>query len=455
MAGSPTEAEVQTQWTNAIDVLESFRVHADDTQAVAAGKLDVLEQSLEGDFTPAGIGSAAANFRSGLSGLIDPSVVREFLDPILFEYAKVISNDAGGDTFGGGYTTTDEILQAMYDFFVAQVPDTTIETRGITFGSPAITTAVGDGVLSRLTLDENNYELEACTVEKKHFRCRSDQNSGTLKFAEVFEHLGSAASLDNLLKGSTGSGVTSTTTIRSRHAGGGEGGSLLTNGSFSTFTASATPQFNGWDETLGGAAVQGDITQDTTNFYRSFPGASTDASLKIAMNSAGDNIVLTQPLVKLNTQQLRRDRPYFLRVMWNGTVGSAVGGTIKMRLGSQEVTVAVAQSGWVELLVPLDQNSWFNNFNQDTFGIDLEVDAMTAGFVLFDDMILCEMDLIDGTYWNLRLNDAAPTAWLVDDEITVTDSYDVAFGNGTLQYYLFLAYGRYLPHSGTPTIADP
>lgn len=467
MAGPATEVQVQTQWKAAVDILETFRVHADDTlvKSDGTGKLAVLEDALKGQFTPGAMSAAADNFREGLSALLSPALVRSFLDPVFQEYGKVIDGDVGGDTFGGGYATVDQILEALYEFFIANT--ISIETRGITFdAAPAITAGgIGDGVLTRLTVDENNREIEACTVEKKHFRCRADQNSGTEKYAEVFEVLGQQLSKDNLLKGTTGRGPGTGETITSRHAGGGDdGGSLLDNGSFNTFDDDNSPEkFSSWDEVFAGGATAAAVGQDTVNTYRGVPGEedADQGSLELTLGNAAHTVTLRQTLENLTSGSLRRDRPYLLRAMVRKDTGvTAVGGSFWLRLGSQalETTIVSIGAGWQEIIMPVGQNSWFNNFNQDKADggmVEVEWTGGTTGTLLIDDMVLHEMDLIDGLYHSLRLNDAAPTAWLVDDEITLTDTFDVGFGNGKLQYYTQLGYGRYLPHLGSPTITDP
>jgi len=462
MSGSPSEAEVQAQWTAAVDILEVFRVHADGTQAAAAGKFDVLEQLLEGEYTPAGVANAIAAYRSGLSDLISPATVRTFLDPIIREYGKVIDTDGGGDTFGGGYATIDQILVAMYEFFVAQGTDTTVASREIVYGSPSAGGSnIGNGALSRLSVDENSYGLEATHVEKKHFRCRLDQNSGAQEEAEEWEFLGSRASQDSLLKGSTGSGTLFARTIKSRNAGGGGGedggsGSLLSNGSFSTFTTTTEEKFTGWEQSYSVMTASG-VTSSAT-VYRSFPGEPTALSCELTVTGGSTNrITMKQTLANMNASQLRSDRPYFLRCMVKDGAVAAAGGNFIMRLGSQSTTLAAGDvtGSWQEVIIALNANCWFANFNEDPFDVEIEWTGGTGGSILIDDMIFCEMDLIDGTYWNLRMNNASPTPWLVDDVFSATESGGT-IPTGKLQYYLFMAYGRYMPSTtGTPVITEP
>lgn len=450
MSGTPTEAEIQSQWTKAVDVLESLRNFADGTLAVAGGKFDVLEQALEGDYTPAELSTWVNTIRGGLSDLLTPNVASAMLTPILREYAGILAADATGG-YGSGFRSMGELKRALYEWFVAN--SLTVESRAITYDTSATAGAgnVGNGAMSRLTVDENGFNLEACHVEKKTFRCRADQNSGTEENAEVFEFVGEAASFDALLRASFGSGESARTTLVSRHAGSGNGGSLLTNASFSEFTSTNSPKFTGWTET---AVPASSIDQDTVNYYRAHPGSQTSAALEITGGLG--TVTLTQSLANMRVRRLDADRPYVLRVMVNKTVGTASGGTFTIRMGSVEVDTAIASigSGWQEILVPLDATCWFRSFNQDPFTVEIEWASSTSGTLLVDDVIFAPLDLIDGTYWFLRGKATTHTPWLVDDTLTFTDTGG-APATGKVQWWLWVAGFGYLPSSGTPTFADP
>ncbi len=102
-----TRAEIETQWQNAVDILEKTRVFADGTVGID-NELDTLYSSLRGDVTPDRLSAAGEEYRRGLSDLLDPSRVRDFLDPILREYANRIIT-----TFGAGYETLDNLMTAL------------------------------------------------------------------------------------------------------------------------------------------------------------------------------------------------------------------------------------------------------------------------------------------------------------------------------------------------------
>ena len=455
MAGTPSEAEIQTQWKNAVNILEKFRAHVDDVHAGTGNLWDTLEQSLEGEYTPVELANFVRAFRQGCSNLITPAQAQAAITPILFEYAARIDADATGTQgFGSGYRSPDALFRALYDWFVAK--SYTIKSRTITYDTSATAggSNVGNGAMSRLTVDENNFNLEACTVEKKLFKCITDQNTGVEEGGEVFEVIGEASSFDAVSRSAFGSGAAANTTIVSRHAGQGAGGSLLSNSSFSEFTSGASPEFSGWTES---AVPANSIDQDTSNFYRSHPGASVDASLELTGGLG--TITLKQKLSAMRVRRLDPDTPYVLRVMANADIGTAAsGGTLTVRMGSHEldtdVDATIVGNGWVEVILTIGQDSWPRVFNEDDFDVEIEWSSSTSGTLLIDDVIFAPMDLVDGTYWFLRQNAASPTSWLIDDILAFTDTGG-APATGKLQWWLMVAGFGYLPSSGTPTITDP
>lgn len=461
---TPSEAEIRTQWVNIVDVLETNRAFADETMFTAGGPVDVLEQSLEGDYIPPGVSAMLGQFRATHAGMVSPSFARFALEPVIREYARILSAETGTDGFGAGYRTLAPAFRALQDYFRAK--SYTVESRAITYDTSPTAggSNVGDGTVSRLTVDENADNLEFCHVERKLLRCRSDQNTGAFEQAEVFECLGSQSTPDGLQRAVTGgpnsshlfgSGAAGSVFLTSKHAGGGRGGSLLVNSSFSTFSSGAPGT---WSITYTGDGDANDLSQNTTTFYRGHPGASTDAALEIIASSGG-TITLTQPLTSMRQRRIDPDVPYFLRLMYHRTGGSGTDadGTLKIRMGTNEKTVTLsAQSGWNELVVDFDENCWPRNFNEDPFAVDIEWDGATAGAtLLIDDVIFCPWDLWDGTYWCIRGNDATHVPWLVDDILEVSDSGGLP-ATGKLQYWLWLAGLGYLPSTtGTPTITDP
>ncbi len=445
VAGTPSESELRTQWTNTVAVLERLRAFVDGSTYLAdAGAFDTLMQSLEGTYTP-GIAGAMAATRATVSESLSPSAARSYLEPILFEYGRLIG-------FGGAYTDAPSLARALYEHMHANTQ--TVESRAITYDTSftAGGSNVGNGACSRLTVDWNGYNLEACTVEKKILRCRRDQNTGADENAEEFEIIGAAASPDNLLVSSYGSGISAR--IRSHHAGTGVGGSLLNNSSFDTYSASATNKFQNWVASGAGAAS---IAQDTTNYYRTNPSTSVNGALE--MTGGAGTITLTQTLANMRQRTLNPEVPYFYRVMLNKTLGSpgASGGTVTIRMGGSSASISIASlgSGWQELLITPGAASWPRDFNADPMQVEIEWSSSTSGKLLVDDAIFAPWDLVDGTYWFLRGNASSHTPWLVDDTLDVTDTGG-APATAKVQWWFWRAGLGYLPSTtGTPTVTEP
>ncbi len=452
MSGTPTEAEIQTVGTNLFDILEQFRIRADGW-AAAGGELDVLEQSLEGEYLPS-LSSVTAAFRTGLSDLVSQAQALAFIEPLIDEYARFISTNQGSGTGSlAGTDNTAAKFRAIYDHMVAN--SLTVESRNIAHDTSATAggSNVGTGAMHRVVVDENAFELEACAVEKKLFRCVQDQNTGVKEEAEVFSVEGEAPSRDGLgvnkagVAGQLGSG--SLGTMVSLHAG---STSQLQNGSFSSYTLGSTPAFPQWDLSTGTVPTQTVVAGET---YRSFPGDSLNAGMKMSANA---KMVQTLANTRLSGT-FDPATPYFCRLMYK--IFSSCDGALTLRVGG--VSEAVADltgvgTDWVELKIgtTTPKDVWSKNFIQDGFDIEIELSSNTTGYVVIDDAIFAPYTLIDGTWWALRQTHAtAPLPWLLDDTLEFTETGG-APGTAEIQYWLYRSGLGYLPHTtGTPTWPEP
>lgn len=448
--GQVTEPEIQSMWTNAVDILEKHRVYADAT-ARDEGELDVLVKSLEGTYAP-GVSNAAADFRALISSPLNPGVIRGFFVPLLLEYMKFISED--GTVTLASATDVPTMMQALYDHMINN--NLTIESRLIGHDITATKTTtregviVGTGDIQRLFVDYRGYEIENCTIERKNFRCIQDQNTGSKEHAELFTVQGEAPPPDQLgrnaadVLGHLGTGNQGR--IRALHAGTSDGGSRLRNSSFSTYDVAATDDFDGWAFT--GTTVP---TQDTSDFYRSHPNASTDGSMLFSANAK-----MTQTLAKMRFSGSGFDPsvPYFCRIMWKRL--SSADGTLTLRLGSSSEAITLAGTNWTELFIgnTTAKDQWPRNFNEDGFTVEIELSGNTTGTLLVDDAVLSPYTLIDGTWWAIKQSATVPLPFLFDDVLHVTDTGG-APATGELQYWLHRAGMGYLPAAVTDTWPDP
>ena len=441
-----SEANLQSQWAAWIDLIETGRVYLDDTMLTLLAAIDT-ELANGGDYTVRGLTAASADYRASAATLISPARVIEALEPILFEYNKLITDDAtAGDGFGG-YRDLAQIMRALYEHFVNN--SLTVESRNITYDTATPGGAnVGNGTIRRLTVDENGFDLEACTApEKKRWRCRSDASTGVQQEAEVFEVLGATQAPDDLNREGFGSGISIRTFLTSKHAGGGGGGSLLRNGSFSTFTDHATtPTLNGWVINSGGATFDA----ETTIVYRDAPGITTSQSLK---QTAAFEI--EQLASSFRNTQLDQDTPYFYRVMVYKVSGATGNITLTWGSKSQVFTLgAMTNDAWNECVIDFDADCWFRSFNKKDLSVKITGDTISGTFYL-DDAILAEWDQVDGTYWITCPNAAVHVPWQVDDYFEFDDSGGLP-ETAKIQYYLWLTGLGYLPSTtGTPTFTEP
>ena len=434
MSGSPTVGEVDA-------MLQAYAAIKYDTwnygNGTLLGKLDTLEQALEGDYAP-GLAAWTNRVRAAVANAHDQSdLIR-----IVREYGKLA---------GSPYATSSNTAGLHRDVWLYWNDNSkTVESRAITYATPSANGSnTGDGLLSRLTEDARGNELESARgIELKTAECVVDQHTGGDRHAEVFRVYGANAPIDSLGGDSSG-GVW---TLPSRHAGtDAAAGSLLRNSSFQTTTASGsvTTLFPGW--TLDTTT---DISQSvlTAEGFREIPRVSGVHSLK-----ADGNFTCSQKLSVRNLS-VSKNVPYVLRLMWNREEGSG-DGTVAIRLGSQTTSVAMAaQTGWNELLLPIDTNLWYENWVEDEADVQVSLASNTSGYVLFDDVIFAPMTPIDGTWYFLRGGAtpwAAANATLPEgDKFTWTDTGG-AYGTGKIQSVWVREFGYSLPNSGTPSVADP
>lgn len=429
---SPTAAEIVTQLKGVVDILEEWRKFGEVNAKNFVSMEDTLVQSLEGDFSDQVL-DGIASIRSTLAAGIAPPAVQAAIAPLLRDWARhIMSRPEITDPFA--------ILDYMYRYFADN--SLTIQTRAISFGSFAPGGSnVGNGTVLRVTTDARNYPIENVNVEAKTLLCVADQNTGTQKEEENFAALGSPPGRDALQV--SGSGSTSTVAMASSR------NSLLLNSSFDSFsgTASSPTDISSWTSSV--TVNSTNYTFDSTNYYRTTPGVTTNYALNLKVTAN-----LTQKL-SLRGTRLDPTVPYMLQVAWNRQVGSA-SGTLLTRMGAQSNSVSVsAQTGWQILRTPttFGQNNWYRNFDEDALDIAIEW-TRTGGELLIDDVLFIPGQQFNGS-WVFAVPNAtgatAHVAFLRDDTFTVTDTAT----DSKIQKWLWRGFNAYLPSSGSPTYTDP
>lgn len=437
---TPSQAEIETYWKAAVDCLEDARSNADGT---LVGNIDTVQQAAKGDYI-ASLGAQAVDaWRLALAGVVTREIAAAMLTPVMLEYGKFVGSP------GAARGDVRRCLADVYRYWHANTR--TVKSRNGTFGAASAGSNTGDGTWSRLTVDENGYQLGAWTPEVKTARCVRDGNTGGRRHAEEWILYGKSASRDALAASSHGSGLQRT--VYSRHAGDGDGGSLLLNGAFSDYNASGstTTKYPGWTITTSAS----NVAVQTSTVYRGFPGSDenttggpTARSVEI---TADDGI--TQRLTVKGTS-LVPDVPYFLRVMLMRK--SSATGTVTLAFGAQTATQALGSltnNVWAELPLTIGTKCWPINAYESNLDIGISVASLATGTFYVGDIILSPWDYLDGTYYMLR---GGATAWKQNDSHTFTDTGGAA-ADAKLQYWLQWAFPDfYLPSTtGTPTVADP
>lgn len=435
----PTQAEVETYWKAVVDVLEDDRASADGT---IVGNLNTAQQAMEGDYVAVMGAASLATWRGVRSGALTRDAAAAMLTPVVHEYAKFIASPGAGRDLG-------RCLADLYVYWKEN--NRTLKSRNISYASGSMGGSnAGNGSLSRLTVDENNYRLEGCYVEAKKLKCIKDAATGARRHAEKFDLYGVEGSIDSLDVVNHGSG--DRVEVYSHHAGGGDGGSLLRNSSFSEYNSAGTvtTKFPGWTiDTLGNVTT-------SANYFRGFPGSAentTGGPSDLSMDIT-NNVVVYQRLTDAGIT-LDPALPYFLRVMLRRR--SSATGTFTLRFGGQNVTQALSgltNDVWTELLITVGQKNWPKYVDEQNLDISLELASYGgSGSLEVDDVLFAPFDMFDGTWWFLR---GGSTPWLLDDSWSGTDTGGAA-ADAKLQYWLQWAFrGFYLPSTtGTPTVSDP
>jgi hypothetical protein len=431
---NPTEAELITQLQKIVDLLEENRKFGEVNAKNWVDMHDTVVQNLEGDHADqinAGLRALRTNVNNVLVG------GRVLMDPHLRDWAKLI--DAAGVPVRVD-ADINTIITALYDYMGPGSPGVLVKSRDFTFGTPSAFSA-GKGSIKRLTVDENDYDIENGHPEVKSATCTADSTSGTEIGKEIFKLEGSTRGRDSLE--SKGSGLVHTN-VKVLHPD----ASLLLNSGFDSLggTAAVPTSIPDWTS---------NVTVNDTN-YQSLD--ADDAAVNTYLPKTNDNVKRYSLGFKTSskiTQKLQRrrsvlnpDRPYYLQVAYNAEIGAA-SGTAKITMGSLVASAVVDnQTGWNVLALAIDKDLWFKNFNEEDLDITAEF-VRTAGTLQFDDFIFTPFHPHDGTHY-LFLPGRTPFAR--DDVSSWTDSAT----ESKIQKWFHRLYRRFLPHNATgETMTDP
>lgn len=431
----PTEAEIQAQIANVVDFLEDLRLEGHVNSPSVISRYDTIVTSLELPNAPEVV-AALDRAVGAYAETVTPALAKAALSPLFETYAQVQ---------GLRVRTVEEAIDELRENLIGSE---TVESRAISYASASAGGGnTGTGTVLRLTTDPDTLTIENTTVETKTVECVADWNNGRPKHQEKFLIRGASRIAERWPIDLTASGIERDINALSAR----DSEELILNPSFDRFSATGgtLTDFPGWTAATGSYGTE--IERDETNYYRDYESAADNVSLKFASNGK-----VTQSLEQ-RRGVINPRRPYYCQIAYNREIDSG-DGTLTLRLGgvSKAVTLS-AQTGWNILRIDVNEDCWFDNWNEDTLDVEIELSSRTTGSVVVDDLILAPFRKIDGVWWAVV---GGATRFLRDDIFTFADTET----GSKIQYWIWRAFGSgdsdpyyrlYLPSSGTPSWSDP
>jgi len=441
---TPTVAEL---YTNLRDIVRILDAHlADGVAFVANGvtaKGNIRDDASFGDAQL----SAFRIFRQGLAA--NMSLGPTLLDPWLLELAHC--DDSGANKDPWPERSARAILDRWSRYLIDE--DEKVTSNGITYG--AITKAgtnTGNGIMLRLTVDEDGQAIQSGRAESVEAICIQDRNSGARENEEVFEIRGESLPEDLLEEGGTGLTVPITALSASATR------RIFQNPSFGDDAAAAPATvLTGWT-----VSTIGNIDIVTTPTFRTHKGEGTEQAIKIK------SVTNIKQTFEERNISFTPGVPMLVQVAYNtnGAVSAGSGKTLKVTFGAVSISSADLSgvaANWKILQIAIGANSWLKAFNKN----DGELKIETVGFgasdsVIVDDVVVGPFTRYSGSvgrggeYYAITGDaplGASGVPFLRDDKHTWTTTGGVT---AKMQRHIVRAYpGQYLPTSGTTLIAEP
>lgn len=424
MAGpAPTFLSCWDQFGKYVKLWDEIDKFGNSNTANVLAMYDDLQANVDGEYIPSAINSILSDRATFASALADTRVA-SITTIYLREMLRAIDDAAStGDS-------NTEMLKRVRQYMVDN--SHTLKSRNMTLGSSAaVGSPTGDGTIRRLSTDKDANTIETVGPETLTFTVDSDQQSGAQKHAEVFLVRGGAADPDDLEWSGSGAsvGLTALNTVST---------TIIDNSSFETHGATvddtapaSLTSITNW--TIGSSAANYSLRSNASYVYRGYPG---EPDTLWGLEVTGDDSI-TQVLSDVNPAiSFDPNTPYFVRVAWKRV--STATGTLTLDFGVSQASVDVSTADadtWSHLFIALDEDSWHQNFNQDSIDMVLTTTSI-AGSIVLDDIVVSPMTLIGGSWY---VADGGDVAWLRDDQYTVASSDDST--RAKMQYWLWRAFG--------------
>ena len=431
MPTNATESEIKTMMGNEAGIYARLRnvLYLDAPSFLS--REDTAYDEVEGQTGPT-VRNGMAVRRAALSNSL---LACANMVPVMLDAYAVQQNWGAGNRF-----------QQLYEHWVNE--SVTVQSRDWSFGSPSAGSSnVGDGTIRRNTTDKYGFTIESGADGTREYTCIADANSGTLIGEESFEVIGTPPGPD--LLDPRGLGINTNllgVTGRDTQA-------IIRNPSFGTYSLQPSDS----DLATLSSWTVSDLSSlyiSTVDVYRTYQGetnAQPNVGAALHMTASG-KIYQT---IKDNTRTpLLRTRPYYAQIAFKRV--NSCDGTLGLKIGSQQVTVALsAQSGWNVLVWKLDEDAWYDNFTVDGLAAEITLAGRTTGSLLIDDFILTPMPRVGPRYevlvggpalFSTGGNSGQGDSFTIEDAIGDSDCY--------MQDWLSAA-GVYMPASDSPSFTEP
>ena len=378
---TPTAGEINGTLTNCVKLTSD--AIADAPTWVTT--IDSAEQAAEGDFQAGSTVGGLASQRAALSGAINPGFLRAHWRAWALERFRLAGFPLlSPDNAEGWYRLHRILHESTPETFNDR--DLTVPAAGSAGGSN-----VGDGTLACLAVDWEGYNLQLATTETKTWECVSDQGLGRDKYAPLFQVRGGDASKDLLDETGSGGIWSDVPAMYSGFVGRGGG---LQNPSFDVeHNGSTSTKIAGW--TI--LSTPGNLTEETTNVWRTEPGVATSRSIEIAAGSD----TISQALSVQKVRAISEWTPWMLQLAFKKT-GSADTGTLTLHCGSKSQAFDLStynNTTWNVIRLSLDKDLYYRNWNEDAPDVKVQW-ASTSDVVWIDGLMFGPMTFIDGLwYW--------------------------------------------------------
>lgn len=372
---------------------------------------------------------------------VGAGAVRSLLDPIIRELS--IATEVRRPS-----ASVEEAYGAVVDYMAENAE--TINAGGDTYDTSETAVGTGDGVMYRLTVDQDGYPLAGLDPDVYTVECVGAALQSGRSHDERFQIRGRDARPDNL--DLTGSGIDPVTFTAL-----GVGQSELLNPGFdsATFSGSTISALAGWRTAADGdsAVANTGVEIDSTNYFRVRPNAVNNYGLKIT----ADGTVYQDP-TRERQARISLRAPYLVAVRWRrndaatGTLTLRVGATVGSGGVSASVSIGSITDGtWATLLIPMGTGCWPANWDETNLKFQVTVASLATGTVTIDD---CQFERMTrfgaaGDQRTGRGSMGQYVAWLggatpsvVGDTHTFTDSEGA---RGVIGYWLRKAARGYMP----------